>query len=202
MKGRPGFLVLTGACQALPSCTVHTKCELVALCKIKRTSPPPRAPTNGRPDFPFLVFGRWRAFVKGTAWAGLLCNSSSSYNKVCAGGSESVVCALLPAEDASEKRTKIQCCLTSCLALREGKTTHCRTKTETQPNLRVSRSLVTLSLLVVSHNNTTNSRPSGSYKSVSPRGLLSGFILHRIFVKLFTYVINRLGCGSSVVHGD
>ena len=39
--------------------------------------PPPRAPVNGRPGFPFWFSGRWRALAKGTAWAGSLCNSSS-----------------------------------------------------------------------------------------------------------------------------
>ena len=35
--------------------------------------PPPCAPTNGRPGFPFWFSGCWRALAKGTAWAGFCC---------------------------------------------------------------------------------------------------------------------------------
>ena len=37
--------------------------------------PPPCAPANGRPGFPFAFWfsGCWRALAKGTAWAGFYC---------------------------------------------------------------------------------------------------------------------------------
>ena len=41
-------------------------------------NPPPRAPANGLPGFPFGVSGRWRALSKGAVWAGLLQNPQSS----------------------------------------------------------------------------------------------------------------------------
>ena len=55
------------------------------MCIIMRhrngADPPPRAPMNGRPGFPFGFLGAGGGRLpkaKGTAWAGLLCYSSSS----------------------------------------------------------------------------------------------------------------------------
>ena len=70
---------------------------------------------------------------------------------------------------------------TSCLALRESKTTlrHMlrQPKTENQPNHRVSRSLVTLGLLSVSNNRNKQQQQTARrvYSSASPWGLLSVF---------------------------
>ena len=61
-------------------CLKKTETFLTALstARAHRTPRAPRVPTaNGRPGFPFGFLGCWRALAKGTAWAGLWCNSTS-----------------------------------------------------------------------------------------------------------------------------
>ena len=82
---------------------------------------------------------------------------------------------------------------TSCLALREGKTTHSQPKAENQPNHRVSPSLVTLGPLSVSNNHNNNTRPLGCI-SPHPIGVCCLCLYNcnaSHFRQAFACVINR-----------